>query len=121
MAVTKNFGLFLECHRDYTQSMHIPRFEEMDRGRVKPIMVDFDHDTMELVNNETGVRLPLHRNHRFIDPTYFQKAVINGDVTADLNGTYPSSAFYNGKNGWSKVRTWNQMRRANRLRGNFPV
>jgi hypothetical protein len=121
MSVTKSFGLFLECHRDYVKTMHVPRFEELDRGRVKPIMVDFDHDTTELVNNETGVRILLHKNHRFIDPVFFEKALTLGDIAPDVNGTYPSTAFYKGKTGWSKVLTWSKMVRINRRKGNFPV
>lgn len=121
MSTTKNFGLFLECHRDYVKTMAVPRYEELDRGRVKPIMVDFDHDTNELVNNETGVRIQFHRNHRFVDPVFFSKAVTNGDIEPDSNGTYPSTAFYKGKTGWSQVQTFSRMKRINRIKGNRPV
>lgn len=76
--------------------------------------VHFDPGTEELVDPETGNRLPLHQKHLFITPEFWQQFLLNALMETGTDprrgdGTLPTSHFRDARKGVYELKSFRQM------------
>lgn len=110
--VIENFGIFIDTHRDQP---HVGTFtDDIHRGDCRPMAVHYDRGGEELVNPETGDRLPLHRKHLFITPEFWSAFLVrslmeSGSDPRRGDGTLPTSHFRDARKGVYELKSFRQM------------
>lgn len=104
MQVVKDFGVFIDTHRDQP---HVGSFHsDIHRGECRPttvhVLLTIDPAGGQaipvLVNAETGAQLPYHPKHLFITADWYEHWLVNwvmehGTGPLDEEGKMPTSHF----------------------------
>ena len=95
-SVLEDFAVFIDTHRDQP---HVGVFfGDIHRGQCRPIKVSYDAAADELIEQDSGNRLPRHDKHMFVTNEYYAQFLVDylmehGADPRDGNGCMPTSHF----------------------------
>jgi len=110
--VVKDFGIFIDTHRDQP---HVGSFSaDIHRGTCVPTMVDYDIADDALIHPETGVLLARHDKHMFITPDAWSDFLVKALIETGVDprggdGSLPTSHFRDARKGIYLLRSFRQM------------
>lgn len=96
LKVIKDFGIFIDTHRDQP---HVGSFhEDIHRGQCRPTPVDYVVGEDLLLEPESGQTLQRHDKHLFVETEWYQNWLMdwltaNGSLPTDGEGVMPTSHF----------------------------